>query len=183
MLSTQLRQRATNYVAAREAQEQDPTGDEANLHLSEAYDQFVAQLEADSIPYFDDADVARIATAIVDRSFDVRYHKCGRGLVLDGQTFRIQGGKLAGHEIEDCPECGMRLNPFDLYADSGGGVRNLLREFGLYPTASSLILMEDPAKHATTLQELRDSVGNLGDGDLLAIYAVVVALMEDASTH
>ncbi len=179
MLSNRLRKRAADYVAAHEMLAQDPTDDELNDGVSEAYVQFVAQLDADGIHYFDADGAARIATAIVDRLFDVRYHKCGHALVVDGQTLKIHSGKLAGHVIKDCPECGMRLNAFDLYADSGGGVRNLLREFGLYPTANSLVLMTDPDQRATTLYELRESLGDMGDGDLLAVYAVVVELTKD----
>ncbi len=179
MLSNRLRKRAADYVAAREMQAQDPTDGELNDGLSEAYGQFVAQLDADGIHYFDEDDAARIAAAIAERSFDVRYHKCGRVLIVDGQTLKIHGGKLAGHVIKDCPACGMRLNAFDLYADSGGGVRNLLREFGLYPTADGLVLMTDPNQRAATVDELRESLGNMDDGDLLAVYAVVVALTKD----
>ena len=175
MLNNRLRKRAADYVAAREAQAQDPTGD----GVSEAYHQFVAQLDADGIHYFDEEDAGRIATAIVDRLFDIRYHKCGHVLVADGQTLRIHGGKLAGHVIEHCPECEMRLSAFDLYADWGGGMRKLLREFGLYPTADSLVLMSDPDQRAATLRELQESLGNMDDGDMLAIYAVVVALTQD----
>jgi hypothetical protein len=139
------------------------------------------QLDVEGIRYFDREDAARIAAGIVEDSFDVLYHKCGRAVILDGDTFRIHGGELAGHAIESCPECGEHLDAFDLYPVSGGTVHNILRQAGLYPTVDSLVLMSDPEQRATILRELRELLGDLSDGDLLAVYAVVVALMRNGS--
>ncbi|MDY7078627.1 MAG: hypothetical protein SXV54_17060 [Chloroflexota bacterium] len=177
MLSDQLRQLAQDYITALQAQKQNPTSDELDAHTSETYNQFTAQLETDGIRYFDTEDATRIAAGILAGSYDMLYHRCGRAIVLDGEIFRIHGGRLAGHVIESCPECGKRLNAYDLYADPGGATRNLLRQAGLYPTADSLILMKDPEQHAIILQELREALSDLTTGDLLAIYAVVTAMI------
>ena len=179
MVSDRLRQLAANYITARQAQEQDPTSDELKTSRSEAHGQFMKQLDMEGIRCFDREDADRIASGIVEGSFDVLCHKCGRAVILDSDTFRIHGGDLAGHAIESCPECGQRLDAFDLYADPGGMTHNLLRQAGLYPTADSLVLMVDSEQRATILRDLRELLGDLGDGDLLAVYAVVVALMKN----
>lgn len=179
MISDRLRELAANYVTARQAQEQDPTSDELKNRRSEAHDQFMKQLDIEGIRYFDREAAARIAAGIVEGSFDVLYHKCGHAIILDGDTFRIHGGELAGHTIEICPECGKRLDAFDLYPVSGGTVHNMLRQAGLYPTVDSLVLMSNSEQRATILQELRKTLGKLSDADLLAVYAVVVALMRN----
>ena len=177
MLSDRLRRLAAGYVIAQKAQGQDDTSDELKACMSEACDQFMLQLDVDGIRYFDREDAARIAAGIVDGTFDVLYHGCGRAIVLDGDIFRIHDGDLAGHVIERCPGCGMWLDAFDLYADPGGRTRNLLRQAGLYPTADGLVLMADPERRTIILRDLREALGNLGNGDLLAVYAVVVAMI------
>jgi hypothetical protein len=179
MISDRLRELAANYVTARQEQEQAPTNDALKTCRSEAHEQFIMQLDTEGIRYFDSEDAARIAAGIMAGSFDVLYHKCGRAVILDGDTFRIHGGDLAGHVIESCPECGKRLDAFDLYAASGGTVHNMLRQAGLYPTADSLVLMADPEQRTTILRELRGLLGDLSNGDLLAVYAVAMALMKD----
>jgi hypothetical protein len=178
MISSRLRQLAADYITAWQAQEQDPTSEELEARRSEAHEQFIVQLDVEGIRYFDHEDADRIAAGIMEGFFDVLYHKCGRAIILDGETFRIHGGGLAGHAIEICPECGQRLDAFDLYPVSGGPVHGMLRQAGLYPTADSLVLMADPEQRATILRELRESLGDLSDGDLLAVYAVVVALIK-----
>jgi hypothetical protein len=179
MISDRLRELAADCVAARWEQEQDPTNDGLKARRSEVHEQFIMQLDAEGIRYFGSEDAARIAAGIMAGSFDVLYHECGRAVILDGDTFRIHGGDLAGHVIESCPECGKRLDAFDLYAASGGAVHNMLRQAGLYPTADSLVLMADSEQRATILRELRELLADLSDGDLLAVYAVAMALMKD----
>jgi len=181
MVSDRLRQLAANYLTSRQEQEQDPTSEELKTRRSEAHDQFMMQLDVEGIHCFDSEDAARIAAGIMEGSFDVLYHKCGRAIILDGDTFRIHGGDLAGHAIESCPECGQRLDAFDLYPVSGGTVHNMLRQAGLYPTANSLVLMVDSEQRTAILQELRKLLGGLSDGDLLATYAVVVVLIRNGS--
>jgi hypothetical protein len=181
MLSDQIRQLAQDYAAAQQAHEQDPNSSELEARAAQAYDQFVAQLEVEEIRYYDDEDAARIAAGIVDKTFDVRYHKCGRALIRDGEMLRIHGGRLAGRVVDRCPGCQKSLNAFTLYANPGGVARDLLRDAGLYPTADGLVLVGDPERRADILQELQGSLGELGDGDLLAVYAVVVALIEDSA--
>ena len=78
MFSDRIRQLAQDFGAAQETWRKDPTNDELGVRTSEAYDQFVAQLEADDIPYSDRDDAVRIATGIVSETFDMRYHRCGQ---------------------------------------------------------------------------------------------------------
>jgi hypothetical protein len=181
MLSNRIRQLAQDYVTVQQAHEQNPTDGELEARVVEAYDEFVAHLEAEEIRYFDSEDAARIAAGIVDRTFDVRYHKCGRAIIRDGEMLRIHGGRLAGRIVDRCPGCQKPLNAFTLYADPGGVARDLLRDAGLYPTADGLVLVEDPERRRDILEELRGSLGELGDGDLLAVYAVVIALIRDSA--
>ena len=96
MFSDRIRQLAQNFGAAQEAWRQDPTDDELGVRTSEAYDRFVAQLEADDIPYSGREDAARIAAGIVSGAFDVRYHRCGQAVIRDGDVVKILGGRLAG---------------------------------------------------------------------------------------
>jgi hypothetical protein len=181
MLTDRIRQLAQDYATARQAQEQDPASDEFEIHVTEAHDRFVAQLEAEEIRYYDSEDAARIAAGIVDRTFDVRYHKCGRAIIRDGEMLRIHGGKLAGRVIDRCPGCQKPLNAFTLYANPGGVARDLLRDAGLYPTADGLVLLRGSERRGEILQELEHSLDELGDGDLLAVYAVVIALIKDSA--
>jgi hypothetical protein len=180
MLGDRLRRLAEDYVTVQQTQEQEFTAGETEDRIRKVYEQFVKQLETEGIGYFDEEDAGRIAVGIVDGTFNVLYHKCGRAIILDGDAFRIRGGELAGYTIEDCPGCGKPLNAFDLYDDPGGPTRNLLREAGLYPTSDSLVLMEDSGRRAAMLEALWESLNSLGDGDLLATYAVVAALIKDS---
>ena len=180
MLSDRLRQLAQDFDTARRVWRQDPTNDELGSRTSEAYDRFVAQLEADDIRYDDRKDAVRIAAGIVSGAFDVRYHKCGQAVVRDGEVVKIHGGRLAGRAIDKCPKCQKRLDAFSLYADPGGVARDLLREAGLYPTADGLVLARGPGRRDSILQEMAISMDKLGDGDMLAVYAVVIALLNDS---
>jgi hypothetical protein len=181
MLSDQIRQLAQDYVTVQQAHEQDPASSELEARVVQAYDQFVAQLEAEEIRYYDSEDAARIAAGIVDKTFDIRYHKCGRVIIRDGGMLRIHGGKLAGRVVDRCPGCQKPLDALTLYANPGGVARDLLRDAGLYPTADGLVLIRDPERRVDILQELQGSLVELGDGDLLAVYAVVIALIEDSA--
>jgi hypothetical protein len=179
MLNRKLKQLAAEYTSMRQAVEETPD-DALDADLTSVREQFTAELKKVGIVYFDPPDVDRIAQGIAEETFGLRYHQCGRAVILDDETFRIYGGQLAGHVIEDCPGCGRRLDAFDLYAEPGGATRNLLRQAGLYPTADSLILMRDTNQRAAMLNEIQTSLQHLGDGDLLAAYAVIVALLEDS---
>ena len=172
MLSEQLRQRAAAYLKALE----DVPSPELEQH--DAYNQFVEQLDAEGIHYFDSEDVTRIAVGIIEGTFDVLYHQCGRAVILDGERFRIHGGRLAGYTIEDCPGCGCRLNAFDLYATPGSATRNLLRQAGLYPTVDSLVLVQMSEQRQHIMQELHALLEQLPNDDLLSIYAVALALTQ-----
>jgi hypothetical protein len=181
MLSNRIRQLAQDFGAAQEAWRQDPANDELGTRTSEAYDRFVAQLEADDLPYADREDAVRIASGIVSGTFDVRYHRCGQAVIRDGDVVKIHGGRLAGRVISRCPKCQKQLDAFRLYADPGGSTRDLLREAGLYPTADGLVLARGPGRRDSILQELAIALDKLGDGDMLAVYAVVIALLSDSA--
>ena len=181
MLSDRIRQLAQGLDTARRAWRQDPTSAELEARTSEVYDQFVAQLEADDIRYADREDAVRIAVGIVGGTFDVRYHKCGQAVIWDGNVVKIHGGRLAGRIIDRCPKCQKQLDAFRLYADPGGATRDLLREAGLYPTADGLVLARGPERRVSILRELVKSMNDLGDGDLLAVYAVTIALLRDST--
>ena len=180
MFSDRIRQLAQDFGAAQEAWRQDPTNDELGVRTSEAYDRFVAQLEADDISYSGREDAVRIAAGIVSGAFDVRYHRCGQAVIRDGNVVKILGGRLAGRVIDRCPKCQKRLDAFRLYADPGGATRDLLREAGMYPTADGLVLARGPGRRASILQEMAISMDKLGDGDMLAVYTVVIALLNDS---
>jgi hypothetical protein len=181
MLNPKLKQLAAEYIAMH-LDAEETAGDNSDATRSSAREQFAAELKKNGIVYFDPEDVDRIAREIAEETFDLRYHQCGRAIILDDETFRIYGGELAGHVIEDCPGCGRQLDAFDLYAEPGGATRNLLRQAGLYPTADSLILMRDTNQRANILKEIQASLQHLSDGDLLAAYAVIVALLQDSTT-
>jgi hypothetical protein len=181
MLSDRIRQLARDLGTAQESWRQHPADDGLAARTSEAYDRFVAQLEAEDIRYAGREDAVRIATGIVSGTFDVRYHKCGQVVIRDGEVVKIHGGRLAGRVIDTCPKCGKQLDAFRLYADPGGATRDLLREAGLYPTADGLVLVKSSEQRAGMLRELVESLSDLGDGDLLAVYAVVVALLRDSA--
>ncbi|MEE8389388.1 MAG: hypothetical protein V3S14_01145, partial [Anaerolineae bacterium] len=181
MLSDQIRQRAQDFGTAQRTWRQDPTNDELGVRTAEAYDRFAAQLETDSISYADREDVVRIAAGIVSGAFDVRYHRCGQAVIRDDDVVKILGGRLAGRVIDRCPKCQKQLDAFRLYADPGGATRDLLREAGLYPTADGLVLARGPGRRASILQEMAVSMDKLGDGDMLAVYAVIVVLLSDSA--
>ncbi len=181
MFSDRIRQLARDFGAAQEAWRKDPTNDELGVRTSEVYDRFVAQLEADGIPFSGREDAVRVATGIVSGSFDVRYHRCGQAVIRDGDVVKILGGRLAGRVIDRCPKCQKPLDAFRLYADPGGATRDLLREAGLYPTADGLVLARGPGRRDRILQEMAVSMDKLGDGDMLAVYAVIVALLSDSA--
>ncbi len=181
MFSDRIRQLAQDFGTAQEAWKQDSANEELGARTSEAYRRFVTQLEVDGIPYTGRADAVRIATGIVSGTFDVRYHLCGQAVVRDGNVVKILGGRLAGRVIDHCPKCQKHLNAFHLYADPGGDARNLLRESGLYPTASDLVLAKGPGQRINILQELAITLDKLGDGDMLAVYAVAIALLSDST--
>ncbi|MCP4537995.1 MAG: hypothetical protein GY832_12700 [Chloroflexi bacterium] len=180
MFSDRIRQLAQDFGATQEAWRKNPTNDELGVRTSEAYDQFVAQLEADDIPYSSRDDAVRIATGIVSGAFDVRYHRCGQAVIRDGDVVKILGGRLTGRVIDRCPKCQKHLDAFRLYADPGGATRDLLREAGLYPTADGLVLAKGSGRRDSILQEMAISMDKLGDGDMLAVYAVVIALLNDS---
>jgi len=173
VLNEQLRQRAAAYMEALE------DASPSEVEQSDTYIQFVEQLDAEGIQYFDQEDTTRIAAGIVEGTFDVLYHQCGRAVILDGDQFRIYGGRLAGYVIEDCPGCGCRLNAFDLYATPGSVIRNLLRQAGLYPTADSLVLVQMSEQRQHIMQELHTLLKQLPDDDLLSVYAVALALTQE----
>ncbi len=181
MFSDRIRQLAQDFSTAQEAWKQDAANEELGTRTSEAYKRFVTQLEVDGIPYTGRADAVRIATGIVSGTFDVRYHRCGQAVVRDGNVVKILGGRLAGRVIDRCPKCQKHLNAFHLYADPGGDARNLLRESGLYPAAGDLVLAKGPGQRISILQELAITLDKLGDGDMLAVYAVAIALLSDST--
>ncbi len=108
----------------------------------------------------------------------VLYHKCGATVVqnTDG-TFRMHGGDLIVSSILVCPSCGAVLRERDLYATKSDIARDKLHDAGWYPDPDGLALMGDPAQRATILSTLEQSLDNMGHADLLAVYAVTVALV------
>lgn len=164
MVSNQLLNAAKEYVAAG----------------TETDDRFMAQLDAAGIGHFNHEDVKHIAEGILNQTFDILYHTCGQSIVLDGERFRIHGGSLAGHTIEDCPRCGKKLDAYDLYAEPDSEVRKLLRQAGLYPARDGLALIADDEQRNTILQELDKMLGQLNDSDLLAVYAVLTDLLGES---
>lgn len=170
MVSEQLRDLAAEYVAAREAE----------APRDEVRERLTARLDAEGIGYFDLDDIAHIAQGIVEGSFDILYHTCGQAVVLDGERFRIHGGELAGHLIKDCPRCGKPLDAYALYAEPGGETHNLLREAGLYPARDSLALIAEADQRSSTIEETCAMLKRLNNGDLLAVYGVIAALLEES---
>ncbi len=171
MISEQLKDLAAEYILAQES------SDEA---VAQAHERFVTQLEAEEIGYFDPNDIAHIAEGIVEDSFDLLHHTCGQAVVLDGDQFRIHGGDLAGHLIERCPRCDKPLDAYDLYTNPGGKLRNLLREAGYYPTRDSLALIAKEDQRSSAIEEMYAMSRQLSDGDLLAAYGVIAALLEES---
>ena len=69
------------------------------------------------------------------------------------------------------------LRERDLYATKSDIARDKLHDAGWYPDLDGLALMGDPAQRQTIVSTLKQSLDNMGHADLLAIYAVVIALV------
>jgi len=109
---------------------------------------------------------------------NILYHKCGATVIQNSDgTFRMHGGDLAGSSILVCPSCGSVLRERDLYATKSDIARDKLHDAGWYPDLDGLALMGDPAQRQTIVSTLKQSLDNMGHADLLAIYAVVIALV------
>ena len=109
----------------------------------------------------------------------ILYHKCGATVLQsDDGTFKMHGGNLAGSSILVCPSCGSVLRERDLYDTRSDIARDKLHDAGWYPDPDGLALMGDPKQRATIMSTLKQAVDNMGDADLLAIYAVALALMD-----
>ncbi len=107
----------------------------------------------------------------------ILYHKCGATVVQnpDG-TFRTHGGDLAVSSILVCPSCGSVLRERDLYATKSDIARDKLHDAGWYPDPDGLALMGNPDQRASITSTLKQAVDDMGDADLLAVYAVALAL-------
>jgi hypothetical protein len=111
-------------------------------------------------------------------SEQVLYHKCGATVVQDADgTFKVHGGDLAGASILVCPICGSVLRDRDLYHSKSDIAREKLHDAGWYPDPDGLALMDEPRRRAAIVSTLREALANMGDADLLATYAVIMALM------
>jgi len=97
---------------------------------------------------------------------------------VDG-TFRAYDGGRAATSILVCPVCGGVLRDRDLFNARSDIARDRLHDVGWYPDPNSLALMEDPAQRAAILASLKEALDDMGDADLLAVYAVVMALMDE----
>ncbi len=107
----------------------------------------------------------------------VLYHKCGASVIQEGDgTFRVHTGDLAGASILVCPICGAMLRDRDLYHSKGDIAREKLHDIGWYPDLDGLTLVEDPQKRTAILASLKKALDDMGNADLLAVYAVVTAL-------
>ena len=105
------------------------------------------------------------------------YHRCGATVVQDPDgTFRVDDGDLAGTSILVCPVCGAVLRDRDLYHTKADIARERLHDAGWYPDPNGLVLMSDPERRVAIVATLRNALDQMGDADLLAIYAVTVAL-------
>jgi hypothetical protein len=103
----------------------------------------------------------------------VLYHKCGKTVVQDADgAFRA----LDGTSILVCPSCGAVLRDRDLYGTKSDIARDKLHDVGWYPDPDSLALMGDPTQRMMIVSALKKSMDQMGDADLLAVYAVVTAL-------
>ena len=108
---------------------------------------------------------------------NILFHKCGATVIQNNDgTFRMHGGDLAGSSILVCPSCGSVLRERDLYAAKSDIARDKLHDAGWYPDPDGLALMNDPEQRATIVSTMRHAVDNMGDADLLSIYAVTMAL-------
>jgi hypothetical protein len=104
----------------------------------------------------------------------VLYHKCGRTVVQDADgAFRAHDGT----SILVCPSCGSVLRDRDLYGSKSDIARDKLHDVGWYPDPDSLALMDNPAQRAAIVSALKGAVDTMGDADLLAVYAVAMALV------
>ncbi|MCP4537834.1 MAG: hypothetical protein GY832_11880 [Chloroflexi bacterium] len=108
----------------------------------------------------------------------VLYHKCGRTVVQDADgAFRASDGT----SILVCPSCGAVLRDRDLYGTKSDIARDKLHDVGWYPDPDSLALMENPTQRATIVSVLEESLSQMGNADLLAVYAVIMALAGDSA--
>ncbi|MDY7079125.1 MAG: hypothetical protein SXV54_19605 [Chloroflexota bacterium] len=114
---------------------------------------------------------------MAEKNGQVLYHKCGAMVIQDPSgTFRTHDSDPANASILVCPICGAVLRDRDLYATKSDIARDKLRDIGWYPDPDGLALMDDPKQRASILSTLQGALDSMGDADLLAIYAVAVAL-------
>ncbi len=107
----------------------------------------------------------------------VIYHKCGAAVIQDADgVFKAHDGDLSGASILVCPTCGAVLCDRDLYSIKSDIARDKLRTVGWYPDPDSLALMSDPAQRVTISSTLKEALDSMGDADVLAVYAVIMAL-------
>jgi uncharacterized C2H2 Zn-finger protein len=113
-------------------------------------------------------------------SEQVVYHKCGAAVVQDSDgTFRASKGGSADQTILVCPTCGAVLRDRDLYEAKSDIAREKLHDVGWYPDPDGLALMDVPGQRERLMSTLSDALQRIGDADLMAIYAVIVALTGD----
>lgn len=104
----------------------------------------------------------------------VLYHKCGKTVIQDTDgAFKA----LDGASTLVCPGCGAVLRDRDLYGTKSDIARDRLRDVGWYPDPDSLALVDNPAQRAIIVSALEESLDEMGDADLLAVYTVVTALV------
>ena len=104
----------------------------------------------------------------------VLYHKCGNTVVQDADgAFKA----ISGTSILVCPSCGAVLRERDLYGSKSDIARDKLRDVGWYPDPDGLALMDDPEQRAAVVSILKETLDNMGNADLLAVYAVIMALV------
>jgi hypothetical protein len=108
----------------------------------------------------------------------VLYHKCGATVLQDADgTFKSHSGGIAGASILVCPLCGAVLRDRDLYYARSDIARDKLHDVGWYPDPDSLALVDNPTQRATIVSTVKEALVDMGDADLLAVYAVVMALV------
>lgn len=115
---------------------------------------------------------------MTQRTEQVLYHKCGAAVIQDADgAFKTHVGDLSGASILVCPICAAVLRDRDLYSAKSDITRDKLRDVGWYPDPDSLALMNDPTRRIAIVSTLKETLDDMGDADLLAVYAVVMALM------
>ena len=114
---------------------------------------------------------------MIEQTEQIVYHKCGATVVqdMDG-TFRVHEGSLAGAGILVCPTCGAVLRDRDLYSAKSDIARDKLRDVGWYPDPDGLALLDDGERRAAIVSAVKKALDEMGDADLLAVYAVAAAL-------